>query len=219
MLLSSIGVPPGQVCHGIRSATGGRRRSQLVTCAIAGAALMIAAAAGCASDNSSGAASPSRPDAAVGATAASASAQGPSAVVLHLPDAIGPLTKASNQTLAQGLIDGAKGSSGTAQIQAVSYEDRSDKSRTVLLYGASGEVPSGSPNEQIDVLLKAKAEAATTVDPGAVGGASKCAKMPGNGVYNCAWVKDKTALIMSFQSYTSNAAQALVPTILAATVT
>lgn len=237
MSLFPGGILSGQTHRRIGSAAVGRRRAGLVTRAIAGAALVAFAAAGCSSDTPSSTPSQPRTDpstnAPATATVPTATPDGPPTpsgsaaadVTLRLPDKIGPLTKSADQSLAQSLLSGAKDPSGATQNQAASYEDRSNKSHTVLVYGGTGNVPAGSPDEQVDALLNAfttdaaKADKPTKVSAGKVGGTSKCAKGPAaHGPYNCVWVKGRTAVLMSFQNYSPNAAQALVATILAATV-
>jgi hypothetical protein len=99
-----------------------------------------------------------------------------------------------------------------------------DKSHTVLLYGGSGPLPPGDPDAQVDAMLGSFTRSGTqvgpasTVDTGAVGGKAKCAAIPGGHADNCGWIKGPVALVMSFQGFEPGAAQQLVPTILAATV-
>lgn len=199
----------------------GRRRADAVVRVIVSAALVAIAAAGCATDSASGGTPTSAPP--VGPRTAAAAPSG-LAGQLRLPDDVGPLTKAADQSFAQKILDAVKGLSNSTHLQAVSYEDRSDRSRTVLLFGGTGEVPPGNPEEQVELLLKsltpgnAGIDTLTTVDSGAVGGVSRCAKvLIANGPYNCAWGKGNMALLVSFQSYPPEAARALLPTILAAT--
>ena len=143
-----------------------------------------------------------------------------------MPDQIASLKKSSDQTTAQSLLKQIQTAPGGAQLIAVSYEDSTDNTHTVLIYGGTGPLPPGDPDSQLLAMLGSgtasgvKLGDMSRVDPGPVGGTAKCAPIPGNGktVINCGWIKGKTALVMSFTAFDQATAQSLVPKIVGAMV-
>jgi hypothetical protein len=143
-----------------------------------------------------------------------------------MPDQIASLTKSSDQSTAQSLLKQIQSAPGGEQLIAVSYEDSTDKARTVLIYGGTGPLPPGDPDSQLLAMLGSgtasgvKIGNASNVDPGPAGGTAKCAPIPGNGkkVINCGWINGKTALVMSFTAFDQATAQSLVPKIVGAMI-
>jgi hypothetical protein len=197
---------------------------------LAGLVLLAVGAASCSADGGTTSARPSAA-ASAGTPSAAASSSPPSpatgaAGAVKIPDQIASLTKSSDQTAAQSLLKQIQSAPGGEQLMAVSYEDSTDRSRTVLVYGGSGPLPPGDPDSQLLAMLGSgtasgvKIGAASSVDPGPAGGTAKCAPIPGNGktVINCGWIKSKTALVMSFTAFDQATAQSLVPKIVGAMV-
>ncbi|MBO3749851.1 hypothetical protein J5X84_27540 [Streptosporangiaceae bacterium NEAU-GS5] len=144
---------------------------------------------------------------------------------LSAPDEIGSLRKSADQTVATDLLKQIQGGTKATKMIAVSYEDGTDKSHTVLVYGGVGEVPPGSTDDQLKSMLGSgtmvgsKVGEAQTVDPGAAGGAAKCAPIPSNDglkYVNCGWINGKTALVMTFTGFDAATPQTMVPAIVAA---
>ena len=175
---------------------------------VAGAALLVAGAAGCSSSSSSG-----------GGSGA-----------LSQPDKIASLKKSPDQTMAKELLKSAKGHTGAGKLTAVIYRDSSDSSKTVMIYGGVGiPLPSGDSDSQFKDMLGSgtlvgggvKVGTVADVDAGDAGGNAKCAPILSSGggdskFVNCAWINGKSALVLSFQSYSADDAQSLVPQILTA---
>lgn len=200
-----------------------RRRAGIFLGSLAGTALLIAGTAGC----QSGASTQSSPSPATSTSAAGRPSTGTSGNTagVTLPDQIATLTKATDQTVAQGLLQ-QLGSVPGAKITAISYEDSTDKTRAVLIFGGTGiPVPPGDVATQLNAMLRsgtatdAKIDTPVPVDAGAAGGTAGCANIPsedGRKFVNCAWINGNTALVMSFTGFDVAAAQALVPQIIAA---
>jgi len=203
------------------------RRAPLIAL-FAGLALLAVGAASCSSDGGTTSAQPSTAASAATPTAAapsSAPSQPAGATgAVKTPDQIASLTKSSDQTTAQSLLKQIQSAPGGEQLIAVSYEDRTDKARTVLIYGGAGPLPPGDPDSQLLAMLGSgtasgtKIANASSVDPGPAGGTAKCAPIPGNDkkVINCGWINGKVALVMSFTAFDQATAQSLVPKIVGA---
>jgi len=201
-------------------------RAGVLIGSLAGLALLVVGAASCSSSSDTGTTSP-QPSAAVsvGAPSPATSAAGAAGAV-KMPDQIASLKKSSDQTTAQSLLKQIQSAPGGAQLIAVSYEDSTDKTHTVLIYGGTGPLPPGDPDSQLLAMLGSgtasgvKLGDMSRVDPGPAGGTAKCAPIPGNDktVINCGWIKGKTALVMSFSAFDQATAQSLVPKIVGAMV-
>jgi hypothetical protein len=111
----------------------------------------------------------------------------------------------------------------------VVYQDGSDSSKTVMVYGGVGiPLPSGDTDSQFKSMLGSGTEVGggvkvgtvADVDAGSAGGNAKCAPILASGgdskFVNCAWINGKSALVLTFQSYSADDAQTLVPQILTA---
>jgi hypothetical protein len=173
---------------------------------VAGAALLVAGAAGCSSSSGGGSGS------------------------LSQPDKIASLKKSPDQTMAKELLKSAKGQAGAGKLTAVIYRDSSDSGKTVMIYGGVGiPLPSGDTDSQFKSMLGSGTEVGggvkvgtvADVDAGSAGGNAKCAPILASGggdskFVNCAWINGKSALVLSFQSYSADDAQSLVPQILTA---
>jgi len=172
---------------------------------VAAAALLVAAAAGCSSSSGGGSGA------------------------LSQPDKIASLKKSPDQSMAKALLKAAKGQTGGSKLTAVVYQDSSDSSKTVMVYGGVGiPLPSGDTDAQFKSMLGSGTEVGggvhvgTTadVDAGSAGGNAKCAPILASGggpkFVNCAWINGKSALVLTFQSYSAGDAQTLVPQILTA---
>ena len=205
-------------------------RAGVLVGSLAGLALLAVGAASCSSDG--GTTSP-QPSAAVsvGAPSAAVPSTAPSpatgaAAAVKMPDQIASLTKSSDQTTAQSLLKQIQSAPGGDKLIAVSYEDSTDKTHTVLIYGGTGPLPPGDPDSQLLAMLGSGTASGVkigdpfSVDPGPAGGTAKCAAIPGNGtkVINCGWLKGKTALVMSFTAFDQATAQSLVPKIVGAMI-
>jgi len=174
---------------------------------VAGAALLVAGAAGCSSSSSGGGSGS-----------------------LSQPDKIASLKKSPDQTMAKELLKAAKGHSGDGKVTAVVYQDSSNSSKTVMIYGGVGiPLPDGDSEAQFKSMLGSgtatdggvKVGTVADVDAGSAGGNAKCAPILASGggdskFVNCAWINGKSALVLSFQSYSAGDAQTLVPQILTA---
>jgi hypothetical protein len=212
-----------------RTTRRARRAGPLIG-SLAGLALLGLGTASCSSDGGTTSAQPSTapsvatPSAAAPSSAPSQSAGAAGAV--KMPDQIASLRKSSDQTTAQSLLKQIQSAPGGEQLIAVSYEDSTDKTRTVLIYGGSGPLPPGDPDSQLLAMLGSgtasgvKIGDAVSVDPGPAGGTAKCAPIPGNDkkVINCGWINGKTALVMSFTGFDQTTAQSLVPKIVGAMI-
>jgi hypothetical protein len=171
-------------------------RSVRMAATLAGVAL-AAAAAGCGSSGS-----------------------GSSAKGIQFPAKVASLQKSADQSTAKSVLSGLKGAS-RKEIHAVSYEDSSDSSRKVLVYGGTGvPVPPGDPATQLKKLLAngSSGVKASSVAPGSVGGTAECAALSQVKLVNCGWISGKSALVMTFQGFDKGSAQSLVPKVLAAMV-
>ena len=173
---------------------------------VAGAALLVAAAAGCSSSSGGGSGA------------------------LSKPDKIASLRKSADQSMAKEILKAAKGQTGGGKLTAVVYQDSSSKTKTVLVYGGVGiPLPSGDTDSQFTSMLGSGTEVGggvkvgtvAGVDAGSAGGNAKCAPILASGggdskFVNCAWINGKSALVLTFQSYSAGDAQSLVPQILTA---
>jgi hypothetical protein len=184
-----------------------RRRAGTLLGTVAGAALLAVAATACSSSSSA--------------------SGGPGK--LSQPDTIASLKKSPDQSMAKEIVKAASGQKGADKLTAVVYQDSSDSGKTVMIYGGVGiPLPSGDADAQFKDMLgsgtetggSAKLGTVATVDAGSAGGKAECAPIQGLSggakFVNCAWINDKTALVMTFQSYAAADAQALVPQILTA---
>jgi hypothetical protein len=200
-----------------------RRRAGLFVRSVGGTALVIAGVAGC----TSGSSTQSSPSPATSATGVASPSTGTSsnAPGISLPDRIATLTKSADQSIAQGLLQ-QLGSVPGAKITAISYEDSTDKTHAVLIFGGTGlPVPPGDVSTQLNSMIRsgtatdAKIDPPVAVDPGASGGTAGCAGIPsedGRKFVNCGWINGNAALVMSFTGFELAAAEALVPQIIAA---
>ena len=184
----------------------GRRRAGALLGTVAGAALLVAGAAGCSSSSGGGSGT------------------------LSKPDTIASLKKSPDQSMAKEILKAAKGQTGSGKLTAVVYQDSSNSSKTVMVYGGVGlPLPSGDTDAQFKSMLGSGTEVGggvkvgtvADVDPGSAGGTAKCAPILASGggdskFVNCAWINGKSALVLSFQRYSADDAQTLVPQILAA---
>ena len=110
------------------------------------------------------------------------------------------------------------------------YQDSSNSSKTVMIYGGVGvPLPDGGSDSQFKSMLGSGTEVGggvkvgtvADVDAGSAGGNAKCAPILASGggdskFVNCAWINGKSALVLTFQSYSAGDAQTLVPQILTA---
>jgi hypothetical protein len=171
---------------------------------VAGAALLVAGAAGC-SSSSGGSGS------------------------LSQPDTIASLKKSPDQSMAKEILKAAKGQTGAGKLTAVVYQDSSNSGKTVMIYGGVGiPLPDGDTDSQFKSMLGSgtatdggvKVGTVADVDAGSAGGNAKCAPILASGggpkFVNCAWINGKSALVLTFQSYSAGDAQTLVPQILTA---
>ena len=174
---------------------------------VAGAALLVAGAAGCSSSSGGGSGS------------------------LSQPDTIASLKKSPDQSMAKEILKAAKGQTGAGKLTAVVYQDSSNSSKTVMIYGGENlPVPAGPPAKQIKVMLKSgtrvgigtKLGHELPVPAGSAGGVAKCAPLisPGSTLkfVTCGWVHGKSVLVMSFGGFDAKSAKSLVPQIIAAVV-
>jgi len=173
---------------------------------VAGAALLVAGAAGCSSSSGGGSGS------------------------LSQPDTIASLKKSPDQSMAKEILKAAKGHAGDGKVTAVVYQDSSNSSKTVMIYGGVGiPLPDGDSDSQFKSMLGSgtatdggvKVGSVADVDAGSAGGSAKCAPILASGggdskFVNCAWINGKSALVLTFQSYSAGDAQTLVPQILTA---
>ena len=174
---------------------------------VAGAALLVAGAAGCGGSSSSGGSGK-----------------------ISQPDTIASLKKSPDQTMAQGLLKQAKSDEKDGTLTAVIYQDSSESAKKVFIYGGVGiQMPSGSSEEQFKDMLGSgtatdsgvKLGSVADVDAGDAGGKAQCAPIKSSGggdskYVNCAWINGKSALVLSFTSFSADDAQSLVPQILTA---
>ena len=176
---------------------------------MAGAALLVAGAAGCSSSSSS--------------------ASGGGSGKLSQPDTIASLKKSPDQTMAKELLKQAKGQAKGGTLTAVIYQDSSNSSKTVMIYGGVGiPLPSGDSAAQFKDMLGSGTEvgggvklgSVADVDAGGAGGKAQCAPILASSgtskFVNCAWINGKSALVLSFQKFSADDAQSLVPQILTA---
>ena len=157
---------------------------------------LLAAAAGCSSNGS-------------------AAAKG-----IHFPSKIASLKKSADQSRAKDILGGLHGAA-RKQIRAIAYQDASDSSRKVVVYGGAGvPVPPGDPAAQLRQLLTndGKASGFTSVSPGSIGGKAECVAVSQVKLINCGWISGKAVLVMSFQGFDNNSAKSLVPQMLSAMV-
>lgn len=174
---------------------------------VAGAALLVAGAAGCSSSSSSGGGSGT----------------------LSQPDKIASLKKSPDQSMAKEILKAAKGQTGADKLTAVVYQDSSNSSKTVMIYGGVGiPLPSGDTSTQFKDMIGSGTEVGggvkvgtvSDVDAGSAGGNAKCAPILASGgdskFVNCAWINGKSALVLTFQSYSADDAKSLLPQILTA---
>jgi len=173
---------------------------------VAGAALLVAGAAGCSSSSGGGSGS------------------------LSQPDTIASLKKSPDQSMAKEILKAAKGHAGDGKVTAVVYQDSSNSSKTVMIYGGVGiPLPDGDSDSQFKSMLGSgtatdggvKVGSVADVDSGSAGGSAKCAPILASGggdskFVNCAWINGKSALVLTFQSYSADDAHTLVPQILTA---
>lgn len=154
------------------------------------------------------------------AAAAGCGSSGSSAKGIQFPAKVASLQKSADQSSAKSVLSGLTGAS-RKEIHAVSYEDGSDSSRKMLVYGGTGvPVPPGDPATQLKKLLAngSSGVKASSVAPGSVGGTAECAALSQVKLVNCGWISGKSALVMTFQGFDEGSAQSLVPKILAAMV-
>lgn len=184
----------------------GRRRVGALLGTVAGAALLVAGAAGCSSSSGGGSGT------------------------LSQPDKIASLKKSQDQSMAKEILKAAKGHTGGGKLTAVVYQDGSDSSKTVMVYGGVGiPLPSGDTGSQFTSMLGSGTEVGggvkvgtvADVDAGSAGGNAKCAPILASGggdskFVNCAWINGKSALVLTFQSYSADDARTLLPQILTA---
>jgi hypothetical protein len=162
---------------------------------------------------------------AAGAAGCSSGGSGGSAPKgLQIPAKIASLKKSADQSTAKFLLSGMKGAL-RKKMHAVAYEDSSDSSHKVLVYGGTGiPIPPGSPGSQLKQMLSsgtaagARMGSPASVDPGSLGGKAECAVIPSAKVVNCGWISGTAALVMTFQGFDTGNAQTLVPQILSAMV-
>ena len=173
---------------------------------VAGAVLLVAGAAGCSSSSGGGSGA------------------------LSKPDKIASLKKSPDQSMAKEILKAAKGHTGGGKLTAVVYQDSSDSGKTVMVYGGVGiPLPSGDTDSQFKSMLGSGTEAGggvkvgtvAEVDAGSAGGSAKCAPILASGggdskFVNCAWINGKSALVLTFQSYSADDARTLLPQILTA---
>jgi len=108
----------------------GRRRVGALLGTVAGAALLVAGAAGCSSSSGGGSGT------------------------LSQPDKIASLKKSPDQSMAKEILKAAKGHTGGGKLTAVVYQDGSDSSKTVMVYGGVGiPLPSGDTDSQFTSML------------------------------------------------------------------
>ena len=183
----------------------GRRRVGALLGTVAGAALLVAGAAGC-SSSSGGSGS------------------------LSQPDTIASLKKSPDQSMAKEILKAAKGQTGASKLTAVVYQDSSNSGKTVMIYGGVGiPLPDGDTDSQFKSMLGSgtatdggvKVGTVADVDAGSAGGNAKCAPILASGggdskFVNCAWINGKSALVLTFQSYSADDARTLLPQILTA---
>jgi hypothetical protein len=143
---------------------------------------------------------------------------------IQIPARIGPLQKSADQSTAKFLLSGMT-RTVRKKMRAVSYQDSTDSSRKVLVYGGTGlPVPPGDPDRQLRQMLRTgtangtKISSPTSAATGPAGGTAECAQVGTTTNVNCGWISGKDALVMSFQGYDNGSAQSLVPQILAAMV-
>ena len=112
---------------------------------VAGAALLVAGAAGCSSSSGGGSGS------------------------LSQPDKIASLKKSPDQSMAKEILKAAKGHTGDSKLTAVVYQDGSDSSKTVMIYGGVGiPLPSGDTDSQFKSMLGSGTEVGGGVKVGTV---------------------------------------------------
>jgi hypothetical protein len=185
----------------------GRRRVGTLLGTVAGAALLAAGIAACGGSSSSGGSGK-----------------------ISQPDTIASLKKSPDQTMAEGLLKQAKTDEKGAKLTAVIYQDSSEAAKKVFIYGGVGiKMPSGDTKEQFKDMLGSgtavgagvKLGSVADVDAGDAGGKAQCAPIKASGggdskFVNCAWINGKSALVLSFTSFSADDAQSLVPQILTA---
>ena len=148
---------------------------------VAAVTLLAAGAAGC----SSGGKTPASAGSGAATGQASSRASGKVTGSISTPSQIASLQKAADQSEAKKLLKQIKSAAGNAKLAAVSYEDATHSSRTVLIYGGLGiPVPPGSPASRLKAMLRtgtetgAKIGRVALVDAGSAGGTAKCARFP-----------------------------------------
>jgi hypothetical protein len=126
-------------------------------------------------------------------------------VSFNAPDRIGALKKSSDQSRASGLKD-SMSAAGLENPFAAMYEDTAVKGRLAVVWGGTGSAfgGGGNANSQLDAFFGSAGSsvgggtvgAKQDVDPGAVGGAARCAPVSGTGVVMslCAWATDNAVL-------------------------
>jgi hypothetical protein len=219
-MLQSLSAPPSAEERGRPGPAGHRARAVLGVAVT----LLAAGAAGC----SSGGKAPAAAGSGAATGQASQPASGKVTGSISTPSQIASLQKAADQSEAKKLLKQIKSAAGNAKLAAVSYEDATHSSRTVLIYGGLGiPVPPGSPASQLKAMLRtgtetgAKIGHVALVDAGSAGGTAKCAPVPssdGGKFVNCGWINGKDALVMSFDGFSKARAKALVPKIISAMV-
>jgi hypothetical protein len=143
---------------------------------------------------------------------------------IQIPARIASLEKSADQSTAKFVLSTMKGPM-RKKVHAVTYQDGSDSSRKVFVYGGTGlPVPPGSPSSQLKRMVRTGTTNGVhvgkldSVDPGSVGGMAECAVVRATKVVNCGWLSGETALVMSFNGFDKGSAQSLVPQILTAMV-
>lgn len=195
----------------------GRRRRVLMSGIVGGAALLLAIA-GCGAPSEGS----SVPAPAAGTQPAAATTA--TSIALTLPDRIGPLTKAIDQTAAQTALESLKKSSYRQSVAAF-YVDGADQSHSVLIAGLVAEGANAPTAADLDTLIQLRVAPDSTAQPTvvdnlAVGGAAKCIDSSTRTAksYDCGWFKESALLLAAFTNIEPAKAASLMPEILAATV-
>jgi serine/threonine protein kinase len=145
---------------------------------------------------------------------------------LSMPNTIGDLTWASDQSTANTLRDQLS-SSGISNPYAIAYQDQYESSRKVVLWGGTGSDFAGDDQVRRDAFFRSGNAEFTgetvsnraPVPTGAAGGSAECETVTGSSsLAFCVWVGNNALLGLIFQGYSRSDSDALAPTVLSAVV-
>jgi hypothetical protein len=145
---------------------------------------------------------------------------------LSMPTTIGTLTKASDQSTADTLRTQLS-SSGISNPYAIAYQDKSQSSRRVVVWGGTGSDFAGDDQVRRDAFFRSGNAEFTgetvsnraPVPTGAARGSAECETVTGNSsLAFCVWVGNDALLGLIFQGYSRSDSDALAATVLSAVV-